>query len=71
MVVIDYLVIVGVFNWGGLVLVVVLWILNQCLVYLWYVRCGVGIDGVSVFKEDVLIIVEMVMVLVKLLMFYI
>ena len=64
----DHLVTAGVSNWGGSALVAALRILNQCPVHSRYARRGAGTDGVSVPKEDVLITVEMVMVLVKPLM---
>ena len=64
----DHLVTAGVSNWGGSALVAALRVLNQCPVHSRYARRGTGTDGVSICKEDVLITVEMVMVLVKPLM---
>ena len=54
-------------NWGGSALVAALRVLNQCpaAVHLRYARCVAGTDGISISKEDVLITVETVMVLVK------
>ena len=63
----DHLITAGVSNWGGSALVGALHVLSQCPVHSRYARRGVGTDGVSISKEDILNTVEMVMVLVKLL----
>ena len=61
----DHLVTAGVSNWGGSALVAALRVLNHCPMHSRYARRGAGTDGVSIPREDVLITVEMVMVLVK------
>jgi len=55
----DHLVIAGVSNWGGSALVAALGILYQCPVHSGYARRVAGTDGLSISKEEV------VMVLVK------
>lgn len=64
----DHLVTAGVSNWGGSALVAALRVLNRCPMHSRYARRGAGTDGVSIRKEDLLITVEMVMILVKPLM---
>ncbi len=60
----DHLITAGVSNWGASALVAALYILNQCPVHSRYVgREVVGTDRV-VSKEDVLIMVETVMIIV-------
>ena len=61
----DHLVIAGVSNWGGSALVAALGVLYQCPLHSLYARRVAGTDGISISKEDVLITVDMVMVLVK------
>jgi len=61
----DHLVTAGVSNWGGSALVAALGVIYQCPLHSRYASRAAGPDGISTSKEDVLVTVDMVMVIIK------